>query len=197
MSIPLSEGLSTALMAFGLIFLAEMGDKSQLVCMALAARYRTLPVLSGAILAFALLNLLAVLFGAAIAAWVPKALVAGMVAVLFGTFGIRALWSAGQAVAGMPEKSEHGMLWSTFMLIFIAEFGDKTQLAVAGLAGTHAAPSVWLGSTAALAVTSTLGVVAGRTLLQRIPMHWLHRLGGLLFLVMAGLAAWRALGMLG
>lgn len=184
-------------MAFGLIFLAEMGDKSQLVCMALAARYRTLPVLSGAILAFALLNLLAVLFGAAIAAWVPKALVAGMVAVLFGTFGIRALWSAGQAVAGMPEKSEHGMLWSTFMLIFIAEFGDKTQLAVAGLAGTHAAPSVWLGSTAALAVTSTLGVVAGRTLLQRIPMHWLHRLGGLLFLVMAGLAAWRALGMLG
>jgi hypothetical protein len=54
-----------------LIALAEIGDKSQLVCMTLAARHRGLPVVIGAIAAFAVLNLLAVLFGAAVAAWLP------------------------------------------------------------------------------------------------------------------------------
>lgn len=54
-----------------LIALAEFGDKSQLVCMTLAARHRGLPVVFGAVAAFAILNLLAVLFGAAVAAWLP------------------------------------------------------------------------------------------------------------------------------
>ena len=79
------------------------------------------------------------------------------------------------------------------MLIFIAEFADKTQVAVAGLAGNLAALPVWLGATAALVITSILGVWAGRTLLQRIPLHWLHRIGGGVFLVFSMLAAWRAL----
>ncbi|MFC2028270.1 TMEM165/GDT1 family protein, partial [Chloroflexota bacterium] len=59
------ESLATAGSSFGLIALAEIGDKSQLVCMTMAVRHRALPVLLGAIFAFSLLNLLAVLFGAA------------------------------------------------------------------------------------------------------------------------------------
>lgn len=82
---------SIALSTFALVALAELGEKSQLVCMTLATRYRHWPVLLGATTAFVILNVLAVLFGAGIAAWVPERMMAGVVAVMFATFGIHAL----------------------------------------------------------------------------------------------------------
>ena len=66
------ESLSISLSTFTLVALAEIGDKSQLVCMTLAARYRHWPVILGAATAFLILNTLAVLFGAGVAAWVPE-----------------------------------------------------------------------------------------------------------------------------
>lgn len=190
---PPLEWLSTALTSFGLIALAEMGDKSQLVCMTLAARHRPLPVFLGAILAFSLLNLLAVLFGVTVAAWLPKTLVAGIVAMLFAVFGVRTLLITATEAEDVPEKSGRSILLSTLMLIFIAEFGDKTQLTVAGLAGATVALPVWLGATAALAVTTAAGILVGRALIQRVSIRLLNHLGGLLFLVLAGLAAGHAL----
>jgi putative Ca2+/H+ antiporter (TMEM165/GDT1 family) len=191
MNISPMEWLSTASTAFGLIALAEMGDKTQLVCMTLAARYRGIPVLSGAVLAFAVLNLLAVLFGAAVAAWLPEVLIAAVVAGLFALFGIHALRHAEEEEQDIPEKTGHGAFLSALLLIFVAEFGDKTQLAVAGLASTAAALPVWLGATLGLALASLFGVVAGRTLLQRIPLRLLQRLSGILFLILAAVAIWR------
>ena len=93
----------------------------------------------------------------------------------------------------MAEKPGHGIFFSTLLLIFVAEFGDKTQIAVAGLAGTMAPMPVWLGASAALILVSALGVWAGRTLLQRLPLIWLHRISGGVFLLFALLAAWQAL----
>lgn len=180
--------------SFGLIAAAEIGDKSQLVCMALAARHRALPVVLGAVAAFAALNLAAVLFGAAVARWVPEWAVGAAVAVLFAAFGLRALLAGEEGEDGeVREKSGHGVFATTFLLIFTAEFGDKTQLAVAGLGASLPPAPVWAGGTAALAATSILGVWAGRALLRRIPLHWLHRLGGVLFLGFAAYAAWRVL----
>ena len=86
------ESLSISLSSFTLIALAELGDKSQLVCMTLAARYRHWPVILGAATAFLVLNTLAVLFGAGVAAWLPERVMAGLVAVLFGAFGLHALF---------------------------------------------------------------------------------------------------------
>jgi putative Ca2+/H+ antiporter (TMEM165/GDT1 family) len=82
---------------------------------------------------------------------------------------------------------------STFSLIALAEIGDKTQIAVAGLAGTMALLPVWLGASAALVMVSAAGVLVGRTLLQRLPLVWLHRISGGVFLLFALLAAWQAL----
>jgi putative Ca2+/H+ antiporter (TMEM165/GDT1 family) len=180
--------------AFTLIALAEIGDKSQLVCMTLAARHRHWPVLLGASTAFVILNALAVLFGAAVAAWVPERLMAGIVAVLFGVFGVHALLRGDDDESGdVMEKPGHGIFFTTLLLILVAEFGDKTQIAVAGLAGSMAPLPVWVGATLALVSVSALGVWAGRTLLQRLPLRWLHRAGGGIFIVFALLAAWRAL----
>ncbi len=187
------ESLSIFLSTFTLIALAEIGDKSQLVCMTLAARHRHWPVILGATTAFLVLNTLAVLFGAGVAAWVPERVTAGLVAVLFGVFGIHALCKQDDDESGdVAERSGHGIFLTTLLLIFVAEFGDKTQIAVAGLAGSLDPIPVWLGATASLVMVSVLGVWAGRTMLQRLPHLWLHRMSGGVFLVFALLAAWRA-----
>jgi putative Ca2+/H+ antiporter (TMEM165/GDT1 family) len=185
---------ATAGTSFALIAAAEIGDKSQLVCMTLASRHRALPILLGAVFAFAFLNTLAVVFGVAIANWLPPYIVAASVAILFAAFGIHALRVEEEAEddEAVVEKSGHSIFFTTFLLITIAEFGDKTQLAVVALSSTALPAAVWLGSTAALATTSALGVLAGRTVLQRIPLTLLHRISGAIFLVLAGLAGFNA-----
>jgi putative Ca2+/H+ antiporter (TMEM165/GDT1 family) len=187
------ESLSIFLSTFTLIALAEVGDKSQLVCMTLAVHHRHWPVLLGAATAFLVLNTLAVMFGAGVAAWLPEKLTAVLVAVLFGVFGLHALRKQDVRQSGdVAERSGNGVFLTTLLLIFVAEFGDKTQIAVAGLAGSFDSLPVWLGATSALIMVSAVGVLAGRTVLQRLPLLWLHRISGGVFLLFAMLAAWRA-----
>ncbi len=169
--------------------LAEFGDKSQLVCMTLAARHRGLPVVLGAITAFAVLNLLAVLFGASVAAWLPGGMITLAVAILFAIFGINALRYQDEIEdETVEEKPGHGVFISTFLLIFLAEFGDKTQIAVAGMGSTSNTTAVWAGATLALSATSILAVIAGRKFLHRLPLVWIHRISGAFFLLLAALA---------
>jgi putative Ca2+/H+ antiporter (TMEM165/GDT1 family) len=190
-----SAWLSSASTTFLLIALAEFGDKSQLVCMTLAARHRGLPVVLGAITAFAILNLLAVLFGATLAAWLPEWVITSAVAMLFAWFGISALrFEEDDDAEDIPEKPGRNIFATTFLMIFLAEFGDKTQIAVAGLGGTANATATWIGATLALACTSILGVVAGRRWLNRLPLQWIHRVSGVFFLLLALLAVLRLLG---
>ena len=185
----LGSWLSSAGATFLLIALAEIGDKSQLVCMTLAARHRPAPVIIGAISAFAILNMLAVLFGAAVAAWLPEWLVILAVAILFAIFGISSLrYREEEADEAIEEKPGHNVFVTTFLLIFLAEFGDKTQIAVAGMSSTVTASAVWSGATLALAGTSLLGVLAGRKLMQKLPLLWIHRISGGFFLLLAVLA---------
>jgi putative Ca2+/H+ antiporter (TMEM165/GDT1 family) len=185
--------LTSASASFALIAAAEMGDKSQLVCMALASKHRPIPVISGALFAFALLNTLAVVFGKAVASWFPEYLIALMVAGLFTVFGIQALRTeAEEPHEEFKEKSGHGIFFTTFLLITVAEFGDKTQLAVVALSSTNNAAGIWLGATLALGMTSTMGVLAGRKLLQKISVELLHKIGGILFLILALVAAIKA-----
>jgi len=189
-STSLLGSLTATATTFGLIFLAEIGDKSQLVCMALAARHRHRPVLLGALAAFVVLNGLAVVFGAGLAHWVPERVLAAVVAVLFAVFGLLSLRAEEHDETEEPKTfSGHGLFVTTFLMIFLAEMGDKTQLAVAGMTGTLPAVSVWIGATLALGATSALGVFVGRRLLRHIPLHRLHQISGLLFLLFAAFAA--------
>jgi putative Ca2+/H+ antiporter (TMEM165/GDT1 family) len=174
--------------------LAEIGDKSQLVCMTLAARHRHWPVISGVAVAFIILNTLAVLFGAAASLLIPERVIAISVALLFGFFGLHILFHHdGEGPDDVAERSGHGIFFTSLLLIFVSEFGDKTQIAVAGLASSMMPLPVWIGATAALVTVSALGVWAGRTMLQRLPMQWLNYFSGTLFLLFALLAFFRAL----
>ena len=189
------------LTSYFLILAAEIGDKSQLVCMALAVRYRATPVLAGSILAFLFLNSIAVIFGSAIAGWIPELVIAIAVSALFLGFGLHALFASagdddisGEGISDddIQIKSQRHILLSTFALITLAELGDKTQLAVVALSSQGNPTSVWFGSTLALVTTSVMAVWAGRTLLQRIPIVLLHRISGALFIALSVLAAYSA-----
>lgn len=189
----LIASLTATVTSYLLIFAAEIGDKSQLVCMVLAARYRAFPVILGAVFAFALLNALAVMFGMAIASWLPEIVVSLTVAILFALFGIHALRAEeDEENESIEEKKSHSVFLTTLLLITIAEFGDKTQIAVVALSSTSIPIAVWIGATLALATTSALGVWAGRTILQKIPLRLLHRISGVFFLLLAIYAVYRA-----
>jgi len=82
-----------------------------------------------------------------------------LIAVLFGVFGIHALCTRNEGDSEeIEERPNHNIFFTTLLLIFVAEFGDKTQIAVAGLASSMATFPVWLGATTALVLVSILGV---------------------------------------
>lgn len=183
--------LEHVLNAFGLVFLAELGDKSQIVCMTLAARYGARPVVAGAVAAFALLNAVGVLVGAAVGAYVPTSVVDALVIVLFAVFGFKALAQADEEDDEEVDPNDHRKPFAlAFTMTFFSELGDKTQIAVAGLAATQSAVGTWTGATLALASTSVLGAVAGRALLTKVPEVWVKRASGVVFLAFAAVKAW-------
>ncbi|MCO6439592.1 MAG: TMEM165/GDT1 family protein [Nitrococcus mobilis] len=175
--------------AFTLLFLAEMGDKTQLMAMTLAHRYRTLPVVIGTLSAFVLLNLLAVLVGDGLSRLLPRELVLVAAGVLFLVFAYRAWRNADEADEEL-NVAGHRQAWLiSFTLILVAELGDKTQLAMVALAAQSGALwSVFVGGTLALWAVSLLGILVGRTLLRRISPCWIHRSAAVLFLIFGVLA---------
>ena len=192
-----ADFIPSLLSTLSLVSLAEIGDKSQLVCMALATRYRHWPVLWGAAVAFMLLNLLAVAFGASVAAWLPEIVITGIVAIMFIVFGIQAIKTPEEdEEVDIDQNASHSIFITTFLMILLSEFGDKTQIAVAGLSTTLSAVPVWIGASIALIAISALGIWAGKSLTGRVPMHWLHRIGGVLFLTFAVFASVRFVSLL-
>ena len=161
------------LTAFGLIAIAELGDKSQLVCLALSSRYRPGQVVLGAVLAFSVLNALAVLAGGTLAATLPETPIRVAAALLFAAMGILAIRSGAEEDDDddVPEETPSGRspILATAALLALAELGDKTQIAVATLATVESPVGVWLGATLALTTTSALAAWAGGWLLPRLP----------------------------
>ena len=179
--------LEPFLKVFLLVFLAEFGDKSQLVCMTLSARYALMPVLIGSALAYSLLNLVAVLFGASIAEYLPAHIVFLIVGILFLFFGVQSLRAQDEEDATAPNLGR-GVVVSVFLLIFFAELGDKTQLAVVAMAAVESVWVVWMAGTSALLMTSLLGIWFGRLLMQKISLKLIHRGAGTLFIVFSFLS---------
>ncbi|HUR25682.1 MAG TPA: TMEM165/GDT1 family protein [Candidatus Thermoplasmatota archaeon] len=178
---------TAALSAFGLVFLAELGDKSQVLLVAQAARRPAVRVLVESVLAFALLTVLAVTVGALVARIVPAFLLAvasGLLFLVFGVLGMR------EAAGDAPAKERFAGLryGGTFSLLFVSEMGDKTQLVTAALAASSdQAFATALGAFAALALSSALAVLAGSALVGRLDPKRRAAYAALLFFVV-GLA---------
>lgn len=161
--------------------------------MALASRYPWKKVFVGIALAFAVLNVGAVLLGKALFAVFPlfwTKLVSGG---LFLFFGITTLLNAG------PDEDSHpllasGIIRTAFLMIFLAELGDKTQLVTLSLAAQHGAPlMVFCASTLALWLVSLIGIFLGKQLIRFIPLPYIHRAAGVLFLLFGAVLLYKTL----
>ncbi len=180
--------------SYALVFIAEIGDKSQLMCMLLAARYRALPVALGAISSFVLLNSVAVTLGAVFKELLEPQWISVIVAILFLIFGLQAIFTTEEEDETKLSKgiSAKRLFITTFMLITVAELGDKTQLAVVALGSVDIPLSIFIGATLALATTTILGVWAGHRLLKNVPMRLVHKVSGVFFICLGLVAAMNA-----
>ena len=190
--------LTPFLTTFGIIFLAELGDKTQLTAMTLAVKFPWKKTFTGIAAAFALLNVGAVAAGKVLFAFLPLFWIKLASAILFLCFGISTLRSK-----GLDEKEEEeeekrltsrGPVVTSFLMILMAEFGDKTQLVTASLAAQHDAPlAIFAGSTLALWTVSLLGIFAGRQLIRIIPLPLIHKAAGCLFIIFGAVIAYQAI----
>ncbi len=177
--------IAAAVAAFLAVFVAEFGDKTQLITMTMACRYPAPQVLSGALIAMGAVMGLAVIAGSFIYKYIPHNLVsviAGLIFILIGLYyGFR------------REKKEdpvncRGGLLPTMCLVFLAEFGDKSQLATMMLAaGTGYPVAVFAGAMAAILCNHLLAVFLGSRIVSRLKPLYLKAGTALLFIII-GLA---------
>ncbi|HEY75402.1 MAG TPA: TMEM165/GDT1 family protein [Thermoflexia bacterium] len=175
--------LSSLFSTFGLVFLAELGDKTQLAVVAQTCRCRQpWAVFAGASIALAAATALGVVGGHLLGYVVPASLLRMGAAFGFGVMGLlmaREAWRSEAGGSSMvcpddPEDPASRWDWeaffSTFGLLFVAELGDKTQLTVLALSGRGSSPwSVFCGGVLALVAITALGVVGGERLTRVVP----------------------------
>lgn len=157
--------------SFGIIFVAELGDKSQLMALTFAARYRAVTILIAITLATALVHLVSVLFGAAVGVALPTDLISIVAGLAF--FGFAAWTLRGDELdeddAARAARSQRSVLWTVGLAFFLAELGDKTMLATVTLATNNGLVGTWLGSTLGMVAADALAIVVGQQLGARLP----------------------------
>ncbi len=169
--------------SFLLVFVSEMGDKTQLLALVLAARFRKpAPIMMGILVATILNHALASYVGTVISDYISAEILKWALAATFIGFG---LWML------MPDKDEgyedkHG--WGPFLTttvaFFFAEMGDKTQLATVALGAKFAAPvMVAVGTTVGMLVADGLAVLFGHKFTEKVPMRMVHRIASALFIL--------------
>jgi len=179
------------LSSFLLVAAAEMGDKTQLLAFTLASRFRRPWTVMAGILAATLVNHLgAAALGGWVAAHVSPRRMEAILAVMFLGF---AIWMLIPDKAEAQREGRYGPFLTTAVLFFLAEMGDKTQLATLALgARYHATVLVTLGTTLGMLVADGLAVFLGDRLASRVQSRWVRWVGSALFLAFAVASAWEA-----
>jgi putative Ca2+/H+ antiporter (TMEM165/GDT1 family) len=165
------------------IFLAELGDKSQLMAMTFALRYRWWVVLSGILAASAAGHMLSVGIGHFLGAAIPGWLIAAVAGSGFLIMGLLTLRDDGSdAAESAPTRSAAPAFFAVTVAFLLAELGDKTMFATVSLAADHDWLGVWLGSTAGMAVADALAIAIGALAGKHLPRRAIQITAGLAFL---------------
>ncbi len=163
------------------VVLAEMGDKTQLLAMAFACKFRWQTVMWGVFVATAANHLMAAAAGSYLAAIVPMATIKIAAAVSFIIFG---LWTIrGDTLEGEDKKYNFGPFWTVTIAFFMAEMGDKTQLATIALAVEYnTIIPVWMGTTIGMVISNGFGIIVGNVMGKHIPERAIKWGAALLFI---------------
>ncbi|MGH8072952.1 MAG: TMEM165/GDT1 family protein [Lysobacter sp.] len=187
--------LSAALISTGTVALAEIGDKTQLLALLLAARYRKpWPIIAGILVATLLNHALAAWFGTLVAQWLQPEVLRWIVA---GSFLAVALWtlkpdSLDDDGSALPAR---GAFIATTIAFFIAEIGDKTQVATVLLAAKYT--PLWeviAGTTVGMLLANVPVVALGSRFSDRLPLKAARLVAAVVFLLLAAWVAWRGVG---
>ena len=183
---------------FPLVFLGELPDKTMFASLVMASRGRPLSVWVGAAAAFAVHVVIAVSIGVALFHLLPHRAVDALVAVLFAGAAVYAFLirnqveeEHGEVEVGSPLRTAA----TASLVIFIAEWGDLTQVVTANLAARYHSPlSVGLGAVLALWAVAGLAVVSGQGLLRLISVRYARIVTAVVLLILAGVATAQAIG---
>lgn len=186
------ETLQTILLSTGVVAAAEIGDKTMLLAVVLAARFRKpLPIILGIFAATFLNHAIAGALGAALASFISADLLRWILIVSFIAMGIWIL---------IPDKIEEdesqdrmkrfGIFTTTVVLFFLAEVGDKTQVATVALAARYPLEAFWVicGTTLGLMIADAPAVFIGNKLADKISMKLMRRIAAVIFFVLAVVA---------
>lgn len=175
--------MESLLVSTGVVALAEIGDKTQLLSFVLAARFKKpLPIILGILAATVINHGLA----GALGAWITSTVSPGVLRWVLGTSFIgMALWTM------VPDKIDDedtqvaqrfGIFGTTFITFFLAEMGDKTQIATVAMAAHYAVPlMVVIGTTLGMLIADVPAVFAGDKLANKIPMRMVHAIAAAVF----------------
>lgn len=180
--------MQALVLSFAVIFVAELGDKSQLMALAFATRYRPLPILVGITIATALVHAASVVVGALLGASLPTAtinIVAGVAFLAFAAWTYKGddLTADEAERANKPARSAVVAVGVAF---FLAELGDKTMLATITLASTEGILGTWIGSTLGMVAADALAIGVGAALGKKLPERAI-RVGATASFVLFGL----------
>ena len=187
--------LAVVMAVVPVIFVSELPDKSMFASLVLASRGRPLMVWLGAAAAFLVHVVIATTIGVGLFALLPHRAVEAFVTVLFAGAAVLAFVEAGRedegALVEREARSHRQVFVAAFMVIFIAEWGDLTQVLTANLAAHyHDAVSVATAAALGLWAVAALAVVAGQNLMQRVPVKRVRQLTGIVLVVLAAVSAW-------
>jgi len=178
--------------SFLLVAVSEMGDKTQLLAFSLASRYRRpWVVMAGILVATVLNHALAASVGTWVSTHVPPRVMAGILAATFIGFG---LWTLKpDTLEESRGPSRLGPFLTTTVLFFLAEMGDKTQLATVALAARYQSVLlVTVGTTLGMLAADGLAVFAGEKLAERVSMKWVRFVAAGLFFAFGAVSLWAA-----
>jgi len=169
--------------SFLFVLLAEMGDKTQLLAMAFAAKYKAYKVLIAVFLATILNHSLAVIAGRLLTAVIPMDVISLVAALSFIVFG---LWTIrGDKLHGEDEKeSRFGPIVTVGIAFFLAEMGDKTQLATISLAVEYKNMlNVLMGTTLGMVIADAVGIIVGIVMRKHIPEKTVKWISAIIFIL--------------
>lgn len=179
--------LTAILVSLAVVFVAELGDKSQLITMTYSLRHRWWVVLSGVAVAAMLVHGLSVAVGHFLGMSLPERPIAFAASVAFLLFAVWT-WRARNegdedGEGGVRVAEPRFVLFAIVSSFVLAELGDKTMLATVALASDHNWAGVWIGATIGMVLADGVAIAVGRLMHKRLPERFLHGLASVLFLL--------------
>jgi putative Ca2+/H+ antiporter (TMEM165/GDT1 family) len=185
--------MASFIKALLLVVVAEMGDKTQLLAMAMASKYKVKHVMMGVLIATIFNHALAVAVGSYLGNVIPMDIVKIVAAVSFLAFG---LWTIrGDKLDDEEDKKvKFGPIVTVAIAFFMAEMGDKTQLMTVSIAAENTSPIlILMGTTAGMLVADGIGVVGGAWMCRHIPEIYIKWVAGIIFMFFGTLTIYNAL----